>query len=181
MQKLRGLRDAAQAVLTAAWLALLPAAALAVTAPNVVPIDAKLVTSGQPKAEALAALAAEGFEAVLYLAPSSVPDAVKDEASILQKQGIEFVHIPIPFAAPAAAHVEAVSAALQRLQGKKVLVHCQVNMRASTLVFLYRVLQRKEDPAQAYDEVRRVWTPQGPWRDLAKRQLSEHGISFDLY
>jgi protein tyrosine phosphatase (PTP) superfamily phosphohydrolase (DUF442 family) len=155
--------------------------ALAVTAPNVVVIDAKLVTSGQPAASALAGLKAEGFEAVVYLAPSSVSDAVKDEAAILSRQGIEFVHIPIPFGAPTEAHFKAVSAALTRLKDKKVLVHCQVNMRASTMVFLHRVLQRGEPPSGAYEAVTRVWSPQGPWKDMAERVLRKNEINFELF
>ncbi len=155
--------------------------AQALTAPNLVTIDENLVTSGQPSAEALAHLGAEGFAAVIYLAPASVPDAVKEEPDIVTKQGIEFIHIPIPFGAPAESHFESVSGTLQRLQGKKVLVHCQVNQRASTMVFLFRVLGRNESPPAAYDAVTRVWSPQGPWRDMAQRVLAKQGIAFELY
>lgn len=160
---------------------LIHSAALAVNAPNVVLIDAKLVTSGQPSAEALEGLKAEGFDAVIYLAPSSVSDAVKDEPAILSRQGIEFVHVAIPFGAPTEAHFDAVSAALTRLKDKKVLVHCQVNMRASTMVFLHRVVRRKESPSSAYEAVSRVWSPQGPWKELAQGILRRNGIEFDIY
>jgi protein tyrosine phosphatase (PTP) superfamily phosphohydrolase (DUF442 family) len=155
--------------------------ARALTAPNVVVVDANLVTSGQPSAAELANLRAERFDAVIYLAPATVSDAVKEEPGIVGNQGIEFVHIPIPFSTPSESHFEAVSSALQRLQGKKVLVHCQVNLRASTMVFLFRVLQRKESPAAAYDAVTRVWSPQGPWRTMAQGLLAKRGISFELY
>jgi protein tyrosine phosphatase (PTP) superfamily phosphohydrolase (DUF442 family) len=155
--------------------------ARALTAPNVVVIDANLVTSGQPSAGALANLSAEGFEAVVYLAPATVSDAVKDEPILVRRQGIEFIHIPIPFGAPSETHFEAVSTALQRLRGKKVLVHCQVNMRASTMVFLFRVLHRKENPATAYDAVTQVWSPQGPWRDMAQGLLAKRRVAFELY
>ena len=125
-------------------------------APNVVVIGPRLTTSGQPGAEALAGLRQLGFEAVVYLAPSTVPDAVEEEPAILARQGIEFVHVPIPFGTPTQAHFETVSEALQRLRGKNVLVHCQVNMRASTLVFLYRVTRLGEDPSTAWQDVTRV-------------------------
>ena len=157
------------------------APARAVTAPNVVSIDARLVTSGQPSAQALGELGAEGFEAVIYLALPSVPDAVADEPQILARQGIEFVHLPIPFAAPTPAHFEAVSAALTRLQHKKVLVHCQINLRASTMVFLHRVVQRREPPASAYQALSQVWSPDGPWKDMAQGVLQRHGIDFELF
>lgn len=173
-------RFSAQA-LVAAVVAFAASSVQALVAPNVVVIEPNLVTSGQPSAAALAGLRAEGFEAVIYLAPSSVQDAVKDEPALLSAQGIEFVHVPIPFGAPTEAHFDAVSAELARLKGKKVLVHCQVNMRASTMVFLHRVVQRKESPSVAYEAVTRVWSPQGPWKDMARGVLRKHGVEFEFF
>ena len=49
---------------------------------------------------------------------------------------------------------------------RKVLVHCQINMRASSLVFLHRTIALKEDPRVAYEAVTAVWSPRGPWRAL---------------
>jgi len=154
-------------------------AAFALTAPNVVPIDDQLVTSGQPTRKSLEHLKEEGFEAVIYLAPSSVGDAVKEEPDILRAQGIEFVHVPIVFSKPTPADVDAAAAALERLRGKKVLVHCQVNMRASSIVFMYRTIWRHEDPATAYEAVTRVWVPEGPWKRLISQELKAHEIRFE--
>ncbi len=126
-------------------------------------------------------LSQQGFKAVIYLAPSSVSDAVKDEPELVTQQGLAFIHVPIPFGAPTEAHFEAVSAALQRLQDQKVLVHCQVNMRASTMVFLHRVIKEKVNPAAAWESVTQVWSPEGPWKRLALAQLSKHGIKFDPF
>jgi protein tyrosine phosphatase (PTP) superfamily phosphohydrolase (DUF442 family) len=170
------------AVLVALVGAPLPAAVAAtLDAPNMVPISATLVTAGQPKREALGELSKLGFEAVIYLVPSNVSGAVKDEPEIVRAQGLEFIHIPIPFGAPAEAHYTELAAALNRLKGKRVLVHCEVNLRASTLVFLYRVIALKEDVGKAYDDVARVWSPRGPWKSLATSMLRKHGVEFELY
>ncbi len=150
-------------------------------APNVVTIAPLLVTSGQPSPAALAGLGRLGFEAVIYLAPSTVPDAVANEPDLLAKQCIEFVHIPIPFSSPEESHFLAVSAALKRLQPKKVLVHCQVNMRASSIVFLHRVLIGHENPELAYEAVAQVWSPVGAWRELLRTQLRKHNVNFQPY
>jgi protein tyrosine phosphatase (PTP) superfamily phosphohydrolase (DUF442 family) len=167
-----------------ALLMLLPGSASLVAqplvAPNVVVVSDRLVTSGQPSAAALAQLRDAGFNAVVYLAPSDVHGAVRAEPEILAGQGIEFVHIPIPFGSPDANHVAALSQALQRLKDKKVLVHCEVNMRASSLVFLHRAIALREDPAQAYAAVTAVWSPRGPWRTLIEQQLRQAGVKFDL-
>ncbi|RVT88252.1 fused DSP-PTPase phosphatase/NAD kinase-like protein [Inhella crocodyli] len=161
-----------------AMLGLDPARAVGLDAPNVVEIGPRLVTAGQPTRQTLAGLGGLGFQAVIYLAPSTVPDAVPEEEALLRRQGIEFVHLPVPFAAPTAAHAAAVSAALRRLQDQKVLVHCQVNMRASTMVFLHRVRALQADPAEAYEAVARVWSPSGPWRALVLEELKQQGIDF---
>jgi protein tyrosine phosphatase (PTP) superfamily phosphohydrolase (DUF442 family) len=157
------------------------AVAQQIAAPNVVPINPMLVTSGQPGEQALRALGEQGFQAVIYLAPSSVPDAIRSEPALLARQGIEFVHIPIPFGAPTEAHFDAVSAAIQRLQGRKALVHCQVNLRASTMVFLHRVIRNRDDPALAWEAVSRVWSPEGAWKKLVTNLLTRHEIKFDPF
>ena len=150
-------------------------------APNVVPITGRLVTSGQLSAKALAALAKDGFEAVIYLAPSTVSDAVKDEAKIVEAQGLAFVHIPIVFSNPTEADYRRFAEAMKQLSGRKVLVHCQVNLRASSLVFLWRVLEGGEKPDEAYRSVSRVWTPQGPWKGLIESQLKRGGVVFEVW
>ncbi len=150
-------------------------------APNVVPISDDLVTSGQPTAEALAHLSEQGFGAVIYLAPPTVSDAVPTEADMVRKQGMEFVNIPIPFNNPTSADFQAFVAAMERLGGRKVLVHCQVNMRASSMTFLYRVIVRGVKPEQAYESVTTVWSPHGPWKDLLVAELRRAGVAFEPY
>ena len=168
----------------AALVALLPAAAAAerLEAPNVLPIRADLVCSGQPTAAALKGLGGLGFDAVLYLAPATVGDAVRDEPELLRAQGIEFAHVPMPWDAPTLAQVDQVLDTLKRWQGqkRKVLVHCQVNMRASSLVFLYRALVGGEDPEIAWADVTRIWRPNKTWSALIQQALERGGLAFEL-
>ena len=149
--------------------------------PNLVTISPRLMTSGQPSAAWLETLKAQGFEAVVYLAPASVPDALREEPQIVAAQGLAFHHLPIPFGQPRAADYEAFARLMQTLAGRKVLVHCQVNMRASSLVFLYRVLVKRVPPEQAYEAVARVWSPDGPWKRLMVEELRRHGVAFDPF
>jgi protein tyrosine phosphatase (PTP) superfamily phosphohydrolase (DUF442 family) len=153
----------------------------AIVAPNVVVISDKLVTAGQPNARTLAGLAAQGFGAVISLVPPGMPDAVAGEEQIVRGQGLEFVDIPVAFNRPTQADVDAFFAAMERLGERKLLVHCQVNMRASSMVFLYRVIVRREEPERAYEAVARVWSPSGPWKALLLAQLRKAGIAFDPY
>ncbi|MBK6294735.1 MAG: protein tyrosine phosphatase family protein [Rhodoferax sp.] len=152
-----------------------------IEAPNVVTITPALVTAGQPSAESLAGLSAQGFEAVVYLAPPTVSDAVRDEAAIVGRQGLVFVNIPIKFDNPSAKDFETFAAVLGALSGRKILVHCQVNLRASSMVFLYRAITAKEDPAAAYQAVAQVWAPHGAWKQLIQTQLQQHGVHFQPF
>jgi protein tyrosine phosphatase (PTP) superfamily phosphohydrolase (DUF442 family) len=156
------------------------AAAGGLEAPNEVVIDARWVSAGQPSRAGLRRLKSLGFERVLYLAPSQVGDAIPEEPDVVRAQGLRFDHVPIPWEAPALAHVDAVFDCLRQAPVEaKTLVHCQVNMRASSLVFLHRVLVRGHDPEQAWGAVQRVWTPRGRWRALLDAALQRGGIRFE--
>ena len=149
--------------------------------PNLVVIDSKLTTSGQPSAAWLATLKEQGYEAVIYLAPPTVDDAVREEPLIVARQGLLWANLPVRWDVPADADYDTFAALLKSLRGKKVLVHCQVNFRASTLTFLYRTLVEKADPQTAWEPVSRVWTPSGKWKALLLERLKKNGIAFDPF
>lgn len=152
-----------------------------IDAPNVVVISPNLITAGQPSKEALEKLGAQGIQDVIYLAPPSVADAIQEEPAILAKQGISYLNIPINFSEPTAADFAAFTAALKNLGDRKVLVHCQVNMRASSMTFLYRTIHGGVSPEKAYESVGKVWHPNRAWRKLILSQLQENKISFDPF
>ena len=165
----------------ALFLALHAAIASALDAPNVVPISPHLVTSGQPTARALSSLREEGFTAVVYLVPPNAYDAVPGEAETLRAQGIEYIQVPIQFDRPTDADFDAFASAMKRLGGGKVLVHCQINLRASTMTFLYRVVALGEPADKAYESVAAVWSPNAVWKRYAVAQLARANVAFEPY
>lgn len=62
-----------------------------------------------------------------------------------------------------------------------MLVHCQINLRASSMTFLHRVIVGKEAPEKAYDSVARVWSPNRVWKAYIVSMLRKHGIGFEPY
>lgn len=148
--------------------------------PNMIPITPMLTTSGQPSAAWLETLGSRGVEAVIYLAPLTVGDAVPDEPQILARQSIAFVHIPIAFNQPGDADFQRFVVAMNEFAGKNILVHCQINMRASSMVFLYRTIVGKENPNKAFEAVERVWVPNGVWQRFTASELKANGIAFEL-
>ena len=150
------------------------------TAHNEVRISPKLVTSGQPNAAELSTLKAKGFDAVINLSPPTVPDAVRDEEAIVTRQGVSYANIPVRGDSPTPADFARFVATMRVLEGRKVLVHCQHNMRASAFTFLYRAIVLKHDPREAYRDVSRIWTPYPSWKAMMEGELRKNGIAFEI-
>jgi protein tyrosine phosphatase (PTP) superfamily phosphohydrolase (DUF442 family) len=150
-------------------------------APNLVAVTPRIVTSGQPTAKALETLKESGFEAVVFLVPSDVAGVISNEADIVKKNGLEYVHIPIKFSNPAAQHYDDFASTMTRFANRKVLVHCEINLRASSMVFLYRAIALKEDPQTAYESVAKVWSPRGAWKPFIQEMLRKNNIAFEPY
>jgi len=146
---------------------------------NLVEITPQITTSAQPTAAFLESLKAQGFGAVIFIAPPTVGNAVKEEPFIVGKQGLLYANVPVNFMAPTAADFNAFRGVLNAWRDRKVLVHCQVNMRASVFMFLYRVLQDNEPPEKAYENVRKIWNPDPVWREFLSSTLKTNGIVFE--
>jgi protein tyrosine phosphatase (PTP) superfamily phosphohydrolase (DUF442 family) len=95
--------------------------------------------------------------------------------------GLLFVNIPMKWDNPTEKDFQVFSAVMSGLSTRKVLVHCQVNMRGSTMTFLHNVITNKADPAQAYEAVAKVWSPQGRWKDYIRDMLHKNSIVFEPY
>lgn len=165
-------------------LALQACAALAPPAPhkalpNQRVIGPQLVTAGQPSRAQLMALKAQGFEAVIHIDAGPTPDSVSDEAQLVAAQAIVYVHVAVDPQALTATNARAISRAIDGFGARRVLVHCEQNMLSSSFVFLYRVLDRHEEPRRALADLEQLWVPRGAVRDFLERQLRAAGIELD--
>jgi protein tyrosine phosphatase (PTP) superfamily phosphohydrolase (DUF442 family) len=133
---------------------------------NFVAASDAIHTSGQPSAAQLRRLRARGYSAVINLAPSGSYGSIADEAAILADAGLAYVQIPVDWSNPTAADFARFIDALRAQRGGKVLVHCQMNLRASTFVFLSRVVHDGAEMEVAFDNVHAVWTPNETWTQV---------------
>jgi protein tyrosine phosphatase (PTP) superfamily phosphohydrolase (DUF442 family) len=129
-------------------------------------IDECLATSGQPTAAQLQAIAAAGYEMVINLALPTSDNAVADEGAIVTALGLTYIHIPVRWDAPRPADVLLFCAVMQAARGKKIWVHCVMNMRVSCFLFLYRKHVLKMPETQACHPMRLLWQPEGVWAEL---------------
>lgn len=128
-------------------------------------VNEQVLTSGRVEPEQLAQLADAGVEVVINLLPASSQYAVANEQGIVESQGIDYLYLPIDFAAPTLAEFEQFTRLMAQAGERKVLIHCAANYRVSAFYSRYAVqsgLWNKEDADQF---MLSIWQPQehAPW------------------
>lgn len=139
---------------------------------NFFPATDKIGTGGQPTPGQLADVAAAGYTTVINLAMHDSDNALRDEGSVVASLGMDYVHIPVPFEAPSAAHLSRFMRIMQACDGDKVFVHCAINARVSAFVHQYLTLAKGVSSREATSPVLRYWRPN---MDPAWRSIMELG------
>lgn len=134
-------------------------------------------SSGQPSAEQLAVAAEQGFERIIYLAFTDNETAIEDEDRVVKQLGMDYVHIPVDFDDPTLADFRAFAAIMAQDNSVKTLLHCQVNFRASTFSFLYRVAVQGVPILDAKDDLDDVWAPNEIWFRFIRTVLADYNLS----
>jgi protein tyrosine phosphatase (PTP) superfamily phosphohydrolase (DUF442 family) len=147
---------------------------------NYVAVTDRLHTAGQPDAATLATLGEQGFELVVNLAPPSNQGAVPEEGKLVAEHGPTYVNIPVSWQKPTLADFDLFSAVMNGARDRKVLVHCQLNMRASAFTFLYRVVHERVAPEEAMKALAPVWIPRDQWATFTADVLARNGIDYTL-
>ena len=90
---------------------------------------------------------------------------------------MEYINIPVNWGSPTPSDFDLFAAVMQSAPDKKTLLHCQVNFRASSFSFLYRVIYEDVPIAQAKADLNSVWTPNSIWISFIHEVLAQHDIS----
>jgi len=134
-------------------------------------------SSGQPDGKELEALSQAGFQRVVYLAFSDNKSALEHEDRVVKSLGMDYLQIPVDFDRPDIADFEDFAAVLNRDKTIRTLLHCQINLRASTFAFLYRVIYGGVPMAAAKADLDSVWQPDRVWYRFIVDVLESHGLS----
>ena len=134
-------------------------------------------SSGQPTAGQLKAVSEAGFKRVIYLAFSDNHTAIEAEDRVVKKLGMDYVHIPVDFENPTLEDFEDFAAVINRDREKRTLLHCQINLRASSFSFLYRVIYGGVPMAKAKQDLDAIWVPDKVWYRFIVDVLKQHGLS----
>lgn len=139
--------------------------------------SATFASAGMPTREQFQTLADNGFERVVYIAFTNNPNALPDADQLAKELGMEYMQVPVSFDNPLPDDFYAFADSMQRNTGKKTLLHCQVNARATAFSFLYRVINEGVDMGDAKDDMNTVWQPNEVWRDFIFEVLAQNDLS----
>lgn len=131
-----------------------------------------LWSSGQLSGKDIARLPAFGIEVVINLATPASSKALPGEAEMVAREGICYFQIPVEWEHPRLEQLEQFFRLMQALEGKRLWLHCAMNMRVSAFVYLYRRLVRAESDADAAYPMREVWKPNAVWQAFIDKALA---------
>ena len=152
-----------------------------VLAINFVAASERIHTAGQPTSAQLSTLKSKGYAFVINLATPASSGAIAEEGMLIAKTGISYLNIPVDFKSPGYDDFELFSNILKQTGARRVLVHCQVNKRASVFTFLYRVVHEGVSPDRAWESVTSIWAPEPQWSDFIRMVLKRHRIDYDPF
>ena len=126
-------------------------------------LDDRLTTSGQPSEDQLKAIAALGVTHVINLGMHDHERALPDETASVAALGMTYIHIPVEFDAPTDLHFSRFCEEMEKLEDKKIHVHCIANLRVTAFIYRYQrdVLGLDDTHARALMDT--VWRPGGVW------------------
>jgi len=138
---------------------------------NVLVLDERIATAGQPTEEQIIQIAKAGYEVVINLALGDGDYALADEAGAVRKAGMAYIHIPVQWERPTRADLERFCDAMEARRRKKIFVHCAANMRVSVFMALYRILRLGWERERAFVDVTRIWQPNETWAAFIEEML----------
>jgi protein tyrosine phosphatase (PTP) superfamily phosphohydrolase (DUF442 family) len=133
-----------------------------------------LSSSGMPTVEQMKEVAEAGVQVVINLAPHDVPNALPSERELVSSLGMEYVNIPVIWRTPERDALQQFLDTMDAHDGKKILVHCEANYRASAFVMIYRVLRLGWKREDAVPVMEKMWNPEDfpVWEKFIEESLS---------
>lgn len=139
-----------------------------------------LSSSAQPDAKWLAQVKERKYDIVINLAPPQSWGSIGDEGGIVGAKGVVYVNIPVDFGAPTEEDFRVFTEVMKASARRNVYVHCQMNLRGSSFVMLYRVIHENAPIADTVAKLTGVWQPDKVWRKFIDDTLAAHGKKAEI-
>ena len=113
----------------------------------------------------------KGVVVVINLLPSH-QNHIGNEKFLVAENNMDYIHIPVDWDNPKKTDFNSFVMAMKKHQGKKIFVHCAMNMRVSAFIYLYRVLHDNFHKEKAKESMEKIWKPSGTWAEFIEKILN---------
>ena len=141
---------------------------------NFVQVSEDLASSGQPTEADFKKIAKLGYTAIINLALSTSDNAIPNEGDIVTELGMTYIHIPVQWQNPMLEQFEVFATIMRQLSGKKIWLHCALNMRVSAFLYLYSTLYQNLPKNVASQKLSEVWQPNEVWSEFISNIQNSH-------
>ena len=165
------------------WTAIFSRATFAEEPEDNYPINFKrysesLASAGQLHDRHIPFIEKEDYSLVVYLAFDSSEDKSRlGIDKLIRGTGAKYIQLPVDWFQPTPEDYNHFVAAVGANTERNILVHCQMNYRASAFSFLYRVIESDQDFEEAKEDMFSVWTPDATWTAFINEVLMLSGAN----
>lgn len=132
-------------------------------------LSPSLASAGMPKEPEFSLIKQKGYQHIINL----IPGDFSDEEKTVTDLSMSFEQVPVNWHEPKRSDFFQFVKLMKSYQQDKVLVHCQLNYRASAFVYLYQVTQLGIDKNLAQAQLHSIWQPEGVWLNFIN-DVEEH-------
>jgi len=127
-----------------------------------------LAAGAQPTVDQFVDLKNDGFDVVVNISPASARNAMHNEAEVVEKLGMDYIHFPVDCSDLRSIHYKTFEGIMKGVNDKKAFVHCGGNIKSSNLIHMYDVLANGKDEAESLQTLRKIQQPEDKWFEYFK-------------
>lgn len=128
----------------------------------------ELASGAQPSIEQLQELKNNGYEVIFNISPQSARNSMVNEAEVVEKLGMDYVHFPVDCTNLRPIHYKAFEGIMKGISDKKVFVHCGGNIKSSNLIHMYHVLNKGMNESISLQTLYKIQYPENKWFNYFK-------------
>jgi uncharacterized protein (TIGR01244 family) len=143
-------------------------------APKILCLNEDFATAAQPREEAFAKLAANGFRSVLNLRTDAEGVDLKREQELVEKSAVKYFNVPVVGSAPKTESVEAFIKIIKDKANHPMLIHCASANRVGAFWMIYRVVEQGWSEDKALEEATQIGLSSPGLKKFAQDYIATH-------
>lgn len=142
--------------------------------PRILCLNENIATGAQPKPEAFAKLAQNGFRSVLSLRTDKEGVDLKKDRELTEAAGMRYIHIPVVTAAPDPKRVNEFIRAVKKEKNHPMLIYCGSANRVAAFWMIYRIVAEGWSEEKAMEEAVKIGLTRPELKAFVQSYLAQH-------